>query len=154
MNARGRNSSRSKPSSIAKRSSINYLRMKPIRTYDEPRWKRLREKALKRDKYLDQIEKRYGRYKQAEVVHHIFPVSQFPEYQYELWNLISLTRATHNRMHVRESQELTKEGIDLLIRTAKKNGAEPPQIAPQGKRGNKHPPLYDVPDGTRKDGRG
>ena len=126
-----------------------------IKTYNEKQWRRLRERALKRDGYLDQIEKRYGRYKQAEVVHHIFPVDQYPEYQYSLWNLISLTRATHNRMHVRDTQELTKEGRDLLIRTAKKNGVTVPQNASQSKpRGHNHPPLYDFPSGTQKDGRG
>ena len=106
--------------------------MKSIKTYDEPQWRRLREQALKRDKYIDQIDKRYGRYRNAEIVHHIFPVEYFPEYQFCLWNLISLTRANHNRMHARNSQKLTKEGIDLLIRTAEKNGVEVTQNALQG----------------------
>lgn len=106
--------------------------MKKIKTYDEPEWRKLREKALQRDKYMDQIDKRFGRYRDAEVVHHIFPVDQFPEYQYCLWNLISLTRANHNKMHVRGTQRLTKEGVDLLLKTAQKNGVEVPKNALQG----------------------
>lgn len=132
--------------------------MKQIKTYDEPQWRRLRERALRRDGYLDQIEKRYGRYKPAEVVHHIFPVDKYPEYQYSLWNLISVTRATHNRLHERETQELSKDGWSLLVRTAQKNGVEVPQNAPQSisarKRGNGIPALYDFPSDTQKDGRG
>lgn len=100
--------------------------MKAIKTYKEPRWVRLRELALKRDKYIDQYQKRYGRLKQAEIVHHIFPVEDFPEYQYELWNLISISRETHNKLHDRNTNELTEKGIELLIRTARRNHLDVP----------------------------
>ena len=100
--------------------------MKQIRTYKEPRWVKLRERVLKRDKYIDQYLYRYGKVKQAELVHHIFPVNDFPEYQYEEWNLISITKKTHEKFHIKETQLLSKTGLELLIRTAKRNNIEVP----------------------------
>lgn len=94
--------------------------MKQIITYKEPRWVALRKSILERDRYLDQYWKRYGKFKTADIVHHIFPVEDFPEYQYEKWNLISLARSTHNMMHDRDTDELTDIGIELLLRTARK----------------------------------
>lgn len=102
----------------------NYLSMKyPIDPfYESEKWQEIRSQALRRDGYQDQHEKRYGRYRQAEVVHHIFPRDRFPEYELELWNLISLSRKSHNFMHDRNTDELTDVGIELLQRTAKKQG--------------------------------
>ena len=70
---------------------------------------------------MDAYLSRYGVLKQAEMVHHIFPVDAFPEYQYELWNLISVTKYTHNQLHDKETDLLSKKGIDLLVSTARKN---------------------------------
>lgn len=95
--------------------------MKKIETYKEHRWVELRRYILKRDEYLDQYWKRYGKFKNAEIVHHIFPVEDFPEYQYCTWNLISLARSTHNMMHDRDTDELTDIGMELLERTARRN---------------------------------
>lgn len=64
-----------------------------------------------------QISKRYGKQVQAEVVHHIYPADEYPEYGFCLWNLISLSRAAHNRLHDRNSNALTYEGIALMRRT-------------------------------------
>ena len=96
-------------------------------TYKEPRWLKIRQSALRRDKYIDQYQARYGKVKQAELVHHIFPVSDFPEYKYELWNLISVTKSTHQSFHERDTDRLTKKGLELLIRTAKKNNIPIPE---------------------------
>lgn len=79
---------------------------------------------LRRDGYLCQISLRYGKRIEADTVHHIFPADRFPEYQWEPWNLISLAGAVHNRLHVRDSQELTDEGRQLLERTARKRGLD------------------------------
>ena len=57
---------------------------------------------------------------EANTVHHIFPVSKYPEYQWCEWNLISLSREAHNRMHIRETDELTEDGLRLMRRTARK----------------------------------
>lgn len=89
--------------------------------YDSSKWQIKRDSILARDKYQCQISKRYGKFKQAELVHHIFPVDEFPEYAYADWNLISLTRTEHNKLHDRDTDELTEAGRQLLIRTARKN---------------------------------
>ena len=72
---------------------------------------------MRRDGYRCQISKRYGKAVPAEVVHHIYPVDEYPEYAYSPWNLISLSRRAHNRLHDRVTGELTEEGILLLRRT-------------------------------------
>ena len=61
--------------------------------------------------------RRYGKNVPAEVVHHIFPADEYPEYAYCLWNLISLSREQHNRMHDRTTGKLTEAGISLQRRT-------------------------------------
>lgn len=90
--------------------------------YSTKKWHRVRGQALRRDEYKCQLSWRYGKMRQAEVVHHIFPRDEFPEYQYSLWNLISLTREKHNTLHDRNTDELTEAGKELLRRTARKNG--------------------------------
>lgn len=103
--------------------------------YESPKWQRVRQSALRRDKYQDQELKRYGKIRQAEVVHHIFPKNEFPQYAYELWNLISVTRATHNTFHDRDTDELTEKGIELLRRTCRKrNMPIPPKYAQKTKK--------------------
>jgi len=92
--------------------------------YNTSRWDAKRKAILKRDGYEDQIMKRYGKHVPAETVHHIFPAEDFPEYRWESWNLISLSKDTHNRMHDRASGTLSDEGWELLRRTARKQGIE------------------------------
>ena len=92
--------------------------------YKSRRWKRIREGVLRRDGYLCQISLRYGKHIEADTVHHIFPVDQFPEFQWETWNMISLAGSVHNRMHVRDSQELTEEGRRLMERTARRRNMQ------------------------------
>lgn len=88
--------------------------------YKSKRWRKTRENILRRDKYECQISLRYGKHVNADTVHHIFPVDKYPEYQWEPWNLISLAGSVHNRMHVRDSQELTEEGRRLMEKTARR----------------------------------
>lgn len=87
--------------------------------YTGARWKALAAKAMRRDGYMCQLSKRYGKQVQVEVVHHIYPVDEYPEYAYCLWNLISLSRAAHNRLHDRNTDKLTAEGVALMRRTKK-----------------------------------
>lgn len=117
--------------------------MKQLKTYKEPRWVALRKKILARDKYIDQYLKRYGKFKTAEIVHHIFPVKDFPEYQFCEWNLISIARSTHNRFHDQNTDELTDEGKELLRRTAIKNNIDIPNwIFREKKKGIKYLQRY------------
>ena len=90
--------------------------------YKSKRWKKKRETILRRDGYQCQISLRYGKHVEADTVHHIFPADKFPEYQWENWNLISLAGSVHNKMHERDTQELTAEGMQLMKRTARKQG--------------------------------
>lgn len=107
--------------------------------YKSSKWLSLRESILRRDKYLCQMSKRYGKFLQAEIVHHVFPRDEFPEYEYDPWNLISLTIAEHNRLHDRNTNELTERGIELLRRTALKNNIPiPEQYTHTEKRQYKH----------------
>lgn len=92
--------------------------------YKSNRWKRLRAAILRRDNYMCQVSKRYGKRIQADTVHHIFPVDRFPEYQWEPWNLISLSGPVHNAMHDRDTQELTEAGQELMNRTARKRNMD------------------------------
>ena len=90
--------------------------------YKSSKWIALRNSILRRDGYMCQLSKRFGKLKQAEIVHHIFPREDFPEYQYAPWNLISITRSVHKDLHDQNTGELTQAGLELLRRTALKNG--------------------------------
>lgn len=68
------------------------------------RWKRKRAKILKRDGYLCQECKRYGRRKGGEpvpavLVHHIQHYEEHPELALADDNLVSLCEGCHNKMH-------------------------------------------------------
>lgn len=95
--------------------------------YTSPKWRSLRASVLRQDKYIDQYQKRYGKYYNADIVHHIFPTRDFPQYAYERWNLISISRRTHEMMHDRETDLLSEKGIELLRRTARKNNIPIPE---------------------------
>lgn len=87
------------------------------------RWKELRQRILRRDRYLCQYFLKFGKNIEASHVHHIYPVEIYPEYAYCDWNLISLSQKAHNMMHVRGSHELTAEGEKLKIRVQAKREA-------------------------------
>ena len=74
------------------------------------RWQRLRAQALRRDGYRCREAARYGRIEAAQVVHHAWPAEDYPEYAYELWNLVSLSAAAHDAMHDRATRALTAAG--------------------------------------------
>lgn len=92
--------------------------------YKSRRWLQKREEILRRDGYQCQESRRYGKHVQATTVHHIFPASDWPEYQWEDWNLISLSSAQHDRMHDRNTRALTETGMALLRRTARREGIQ------------------------------
>lgn len=95
--------------------------------YRSKRWERLRAAALRRDGYMCQESKRFGKRAEATTVHHVFPRNEFPEYQWEPWNLVSLAGDVHDQMHDRTSGALTQRGAELLRRVARKNGVEVPR---------------------------
>lgn len=81
--------------------------------YRSKRWTAKRRRILRLDGYRDRIAARYGRTREANTVHHIYPVDNYPEYQWCDWNLISVSEETHNKLHNRETGELTAEGERL-----------------------------------------
>lgn len=86
--------------------------------YDNKRWKKKREKILKRDGYLCRESKRYGKRVEATTVHHIYPVEEYPEYAWCDWNLISLSQPMHNAMHDRSTGALTALGREWTRRVS------------------------------------
>ena len=89
--------------------------------YLSQRWKRLRKYILRRDGYVCQYFKRFGKTRAAEIVHHIFPREQFPQYAWSEWNLIALSAEAHRLMHNPDGS-LSEIGLDLMRRTALKRG--------------------------------
>lgn len=85
--------------------------------YSGSRWKKKSKHILKLDKYLCQVSLMYGRREEATVVHHIYPSKEFPEYAWEDWNLISVSRSGHNKLENRTTGELTPLGRALMQRT-------------------------------------
>lgn len=67
--------------------------------YKSTKWKKKRAAVLRRDKYLCQECKKYGRAKAAITVHHVKHVDVHPELAYIDSNLQSLCQACHNKMH-------------------------------------------------------
>lgn len=102
--------------------------------YNSDRWELLRKSILRRDEFMCQDAKRYGRMVPAEMVHHILPREYFPEYQWEPWNLISLSNKAHEEMHYRTTRELTKKGMEWAIRTARKQNMDLDKIEQRLKR--------------------
>ena len=92
--------------------------------YKTKRWERKRAAILRRDGYMCQVSKRYGKRVEANTVHHIFPRDRFPEYSWADWNLISVSHEAHNELHDRGTGQLTDKGVELMKRTARKQNID------------------------------
>ena len=84
--------------------------------YNKKKWQTKRKVILKRDDYLCQECKRYGKRVDAEHVHHIVPIDERPDLELDGDNLISLCRKCHNEMHDRNTGQLTEVGQGLRYR--------------------------------------
>lgn len=78
--------------------------------YKSTRWIKKREKILRRDEYLCQECKRYGKSTAATTVHHINPLEQHPLLALVNTNLVSMCSSCHDKMHDRVTDELTEAG--------------------------------------------
>lgn len=67
--------------------------------YTSKRWLKKRENILRRDGYMCQRCKRYGRKVEATTVHHIEHYDERPDLALVDSNLISLCAACHNKQH-------------------------------------------------------
>ena len=90
--------------------------------YQSKRWEEKRKHILRRDKWIDQVLLRQGVKREATLVHHILPAMEYPEYQWEDWNLISVHPKTHRRLHDIYSGRLSKFGEQLMRETALEHG--------------------------------
>ena len=77
----------------------NQVRNEHAKFYNSKKWKRKREYILKRDGYLCRECAKYGRRKDATVVHHIEHYDDVPEKGLDSANLVSLCTACHNKLH-------------------------------------------------------
>lgn len=84
--------------------------------YSTGRWRRLRLRILRRDGYMCQHARRYGRAAEASTVHHIWPAEEWPEYAWQDWNLTSLSAGAHRAMH-NDDGTLSNLGEALRRRT-------------------------------------
>ena len=76
--------------------------------YKSARWKHKREAILRRDGYMCQRCKRYGRQRQAQTVHHIKHYDEYPELALVNDNLISLCNDCHNALHPEKAVEANR----------------------------------------------
>jgi 5-methylcytosine-specific restriction enzyme A len=90
--------------------------------YKTSRWKSKREKVLRRDEYCCQECKRYGKTTAATTVHHIHPLRIRPDLRLTTWNLVSLCGKCHDKMHDRNSDELTGLGKQWEDRVSRLRG--------------------------------
>ena len=73
--------------------------------YSSQPWKAKRKKILRRDEYLCQWCKRYGRRVDATIVHHIEHYEDRPDLALVDSNLISLCDKCHNKAHPEKGGE-------------------------------------------------
>ena len=92
--------------------------------YKTIKWEHIRQQALRRDQYMCQCCKAKGQMIEAVCVHHIFPRDRFPQYEKELWNLMSLCSNCHNEMHNRATNELSEKGMIFMRSLATARGIE------------------------------
>ena len=85
--------------------------------YKSTRWRRLRESVLRAAGYRCQYFARYGKWREAQTVHHIWPAEDYPQFAWCRWNLVALSNEAHNMMHHRRTQALTDAGEALRRRT-------------------------------------
>ena len=78
--------------------------------YKTDKWRNKREKIMRRDQYLCQECKRYGKSTPAQTVHHINPLEHYPELALVSANLVSLCNPCHDAMHDRTTGVLTEAG--------------------------------------------
>ena len=85
---------------------------KPVRQSLKTRkWYKFRDKVMRQHDYLCQESLRYGQSVPAEMVHHIYPVSEYPELEYVSWNCLPLTNCKHNTFHDRSNDKIIGNGI-------------------------------------------
>lgn len=96
--------------------------------YSGKKWEKKRNYILRRDRYMCQECKRYGRLISGRVVHHVFPIEIYPKEAFNNCNLITLCDKCHNKMHDRDSHKLTRKGKELQRRIKLRFGDRLPPL--------------------------
>lgn len=78
--------------------------------YTSAKWLRKKARVLRRDKYLCQDCRRYGKKTEAVLVHHIVPYEEEPGLGLEEKNLVSLCDSCHNKRHPEKGKKRTPPG--------------------------------------------
>lgn len=91
--------------------------------YNSAKWRHKSARVMSHYNYIDQVQKRYGKMQQAELVHHALPLEDFPEYAYHKDNLIPVSRSTHRGLH-NDDGTLTAMGAEVATRAARKIGVD------------------------------
>jgi 5-methylcytosine-specific restriction endonuclease McrA len=94
--------------------------------YKSKRWLCLRDAILRRDGYRCREASRYGRNEMATTVHHVYPVDDFPGWQWCRWNLIAVSQQAHNSFHDRATGKLTERGLAWQRRVIPPLDSPPP----------------------------
>ena len=94
--------------------------------YKSKAWREKRQHILRRDQWLDQVALRDGVRLEADTVHHILPLEEWPEYRLTDWNLVAVNNnVTHKgRLHEKYTGKLTKLGRALEMETAYLHGVK------------------------------
>ena len=69
------------------------------RFYNSAVWRRKRDYILKRDGYMCQECRKYGRNVDAKIVHHIQEIEEAPQLRLINSNLVSVCASCHNKIH-------------------------------------------------------
>ena len=67
--------------------------------YHSAAWKRASDAVKARACGLDEYERAHGRFVAGDTVHHVEPLSDYPELGLSLQNLIFVSSATHQKIH-------------------------------------------------------
>ena len=76
--------------------------------YNDTKWRNKRKKILRRDGYMCQKCKRYGRRTEATTVHHIKHADEYPELAWDDDNLVSLCGSCHDKEHPEKGRKSLK----------------------------------------------
>lgn len=101
----------------AQRKAYGYSKPEGIRKeYHSTRWQKLRATVMSHYGYRDVVELAQGRVVPAETVHHIVPTSDDKSLFYSFSNLIPVSRATHDAIHIRyrESEQAKRDEQERL----------------------------------------
>ena len=91
--------------------------------YNSEKWRKKSKRILSLNNYVDQVQRRYGKYIQADLIHHALPLEDFPQYAYNDYNLIPVSYNTHRSLHNPDGT-LTAPGIEVARRAARKIGID------------------------------